>query len=505
MTLNATVRENARSAGDHIALKCGDEAINYRNLDVRTNRLANALIDAGVKPGDRIAWLAQNCHRWVESLLAAGKAGAVFCPLNWRLTSPELSEIVRDILPRVVIWQSELGDLAGELRSSAPDALWLPHDDLGASGYENFLASGNIDPPAMTESADAAVLMISVANPDGGYSGSMLSHDNLLVPASVMAKIQEIDRFSVNLASAPLYHIASLFALVPTLQMRGVNVMVRRPDARLLCEAISRHRCTHGFLLGPTADAIVKENDKAQYDLISFRSSLTTSGWSEMVTRDTSPWGLRSGGYGQTETNVVILAALADNVGGTSGCAAPYAEVRIVGENDVDVEPGQTGEIVVRGSSVHLGYWNRAAQNQYRFRNGWWHTGDLGKRDDEGVVTFIGPMGRLIKSGAENVYAAEVERCLASHPAVREAAIIGVPDDIWIQAIKAVVVLHAAASVTIDDLVNHCRERLASYKKPRLFVLQEHPLPRKGAAIDYARIDIEHGGGNYPGEGTRSV
>jgi long-chain acyl-CoA synthetase len=316
-----------------------------------------------------------------------------------------------------------------------------------------------------------------------------------------MAKLQDIDQNTVNLASAPLYHIASLFTLMPTLQMRGLNVMVRRPDARVLCETIARHRCTNGFLLGPTAEAIVKENLDGRHDLSSFRSSLTTPGWPSMVTRDTSPWGSRPGGYGQTETHMAVLAALASKATGTSGVAAPYAEVRIaVGEDDVDAPLDEAGEIVVRGPSVHLGYWNRPEQNQYRFRHGWWHTGDLGKRAADGIVTFIGPKGRLIKCGAENVYASEVERCLSSHAAVLEVAVIGIPDEIWVQAIKAIVVLKDEVDVSESDLLNHCRAHLASYKKPRSFVLQTEPLPRQGAAVDYRAIDERHGGGNYPGQ-----
>jgi long-chain acyl-CoA synthetase len=318
-----------------------------------------------------------------------------------------------------------------------------------------------------------------------------------------MAQLQSIDHHCVNLVCAPLYHIAALFSLVPTLLMRGTNVVVRRPEAALICRAINDHRCTHGFLLGPTAEAIVRENSANRYDLKSFRSSLTTPGWQEMVSADSSAWGRRSGGYGQTETNMAILAALAEGATSTSGRPAPYCAVRIVDTEGEEFRDGQTGEIAVRGPNVHLGYWNQDDQNKLRFRNGWWHTGDLGTRSADGMVTFLGPMGRMIKSGAENVYSAEVERCLIAHPAIRDAAVIGVPDELWVQSIKAIVVVEQTMTVTAEELLNHCREHLANYKKPRSFVFLAEALPRAGAVIDYELVDRIYGGGNYPGQAMK--
>jgi long-chain acyl-CoA synthetase len=489
-----------------LALRCRDVAITYQQLASRINRLANGLINEGVRNGDRIAWLGQNCHRWIETLMAVAKIGAILCPLNWRLSEREQAEVLSELSAKVVIWQTEeLGDLAQSLQAVAKDARWICHDSPGPDGYEHFLSQGSADESNRMADGNAAVLMISVANAEGGYSGSMLSHANLIVPGLVMAQLQAIDSQCINLVSAPLYHIAALFSLIPTLLMRGTNVVVRRTDAALICQAIDDCRCTHGFVLGPTAEAIVRENQNSQYKLKSFRSSLATAGWQEMVTTDTSPWGRRSGGYGQTETNMAILAALAENATSTSGLAAPYCEVRIVDTEDQDLQDSKIGEIVVRGPNVHLGYWNRDEQNKMRFRNDWWHTGDLGRRSADGMLTFIGPMGRMIKSGAENVYSAEVERCLLSHPAVREVAVIGVPDDLWVQSIKAVIVVEPTMTVTSDELLNHCREHLANYKKPRSFVFLTDSLPRKGTAIDYALIDTEHGGGNYPGHGSRTA
>jgi long-chain acyl-CoA synthetase len=506
LTLGATIRENARSTPHKTSVICGHVSLTHRELANRIALLTGAFRRAGVEKGDRIAWLGQNCHRWIEVLVAGGEVGAMICSLNWRHTSSETEQALKDFRPRIVIWQGlDFSPPSDGMRAAASNALWMAQDDDGPGGYESFMHAGPPDDWPSSGDADSPVLVLSVADAGGGSSGAMLSHTNLLVPGLLMAGLQEITAQTMNLASAPLFHIASMFTLIPTLQMRGTNVMVRRADPALICTAIHTHRCSHGFLFGPTADAIVEMNQDGTYDLHSFRSSLPNPRWQKMVSLDESAWGRRAGGYGQSETGMVVIAALADTASSTSGLAAPYAEVCIVDSDDLELPADAVGQIVVRGASVHRGYWNRVEQNAERFRGGWWHTRDLGKRSADGMITFVGPMGRIIKSGAENVYTAEVERCLMEHPAVLEAAVFGVPDAVWIQTVKAVVVQRNGSSVTEQELTDFCRQRLAGYKKPRSIVFQSDPLPRSGPAIDYASIDAFHGGGNYPGEGTRSI
>ena len=166
--------------------------------------------------------------------------------------------------------------------------------------------------------------------------------------------------------------------------------------------------------------------------------------------------------------------------------------------------PGETGEIVARGPTVMNGYWNRPEENEYRTRGGWHHTNDLGRREVDGSITFIGPATRMIKSAAENIYPAEVEGCIARHPAVAECAVIGVPDERWTQSVKAIVALHPDADATVDDIIEHCRQAIASYKKPRTVEFVDK-LPRAGFAVDYDALDARFGGGGYPGGRNRSA
>jgi long-chain acyl-CoA synthetase len=183
---------------------------------------------------------------------------------------------------------------------------------------------------------------------------------------------------------------------------------------------------------------------------------------------------------------------------GNAGRPGPLARVRIVDPEGNEQPVGTPGEIAVSGDVVHAGYWNRPEINARRMRDGWWHTTDLGRREEDGSIQFIGTMTRMIKSAAENIYPVEVENCLEQHPAVREAALIGVPDDRFTQSAKAVVSLAEGAAVTAEELIEHCRRHIASYKKPRSVEFVE-AIPRRDGAKDYEALDEMFGGGGYPG------
>ena len=178
--------------------------------------------------------------------------------------------------------------------------------------------------------------------------------------------------------------------------------------------------------------------------------------------------------------------------------------MRVIDEDGNDAPIGEPGEIVARGPTVMNGYWNRPEENEQRTRDGWHHSNDLGRREADGSITFVGPKTRMIKSAAENLYPVEIEQCIATHEAVAECAVIGVPDDRWVQSVKAIVVLAPGGHATDDELIAHCRERIASYKKPRTVEFVD-ALPRVGFAVDYDALDERFGGGSYPGGRVRSA
>jgi long-chain acyl-CoA synthetase len=443
-----------------------------------------------------VLWWGQNCHRLLETLFAVGRLGAVVCAVNWRQSTAELAFVLDDSRPKVVIWQDqEIGQTARAVRAEHRDsATWIQHDAAGLDSYEDRLERHRHDvaPPDLAD-AELPVLMMYTGAFDGKPNGALLSHRALLAQSMTLRMLEHLDEHTIYLNSGPMFHIGSLRRTITVAHGGGLNVFCRRVDATVLCELIERERCTHAFLQKPTMSQIVDINRDGKYDLSSLLSNGGPEGWAEMVTIVKDP--TVHSGYGQTELAGVVTFRFPESpsVGAWPG---PLALVDIHSPDGTPVERGQTGEIVVRGPMVMSGYHNRPGLTKYRSRGGWHHTNDLGRKEADGSISFVGPMERIIKSAAENIYPVEVETVLRSHPAVTDAAVLGVPDALWGQRVKAVIV--AGGSVTASSLLPFCREHLAGYKCPRLYQFVE-TLPRIGGQLDRDRLDADFGGGGYPG------
>ncbi len=498
LSLADVLREHRRSWPTRTAVVDGDVRLTYRELDDRVSQLAHALAAAGVGPGDRTLWLGQNSFRVLELLLAAAKIGAYCCPANWRQSIDELAFVVTDLEPAVTVWQEEeIGETVRAARDVAgAPGRWVQHD---SAEYESFLAGGDTADDFTPRDPTETVLLAYTAAFSGRPNAAMLSHTALVTQSLVMSRAADIGPEYVYLNSGPLFHLATLMQTFATFVAGGTNVFTRRVEAEEMCRLVDAERCTGAFLVGPTIKQMVEANRDRRYDLSSLRSGGRRPEWLEMITLDTSPMARNPGGYGQTEvTGMLTFNTLGDATIGTSGRAAPGVHVRIFDPDDVEVPDGETGEIVARGPTVMNGYWNRPVETAARLRGDWLHTNDLGRREADGSLTFVGPKTRLIKSAAENVYPAEVESALEHHPAVAQCAVIGVPDPKWTQSVKAIVVLADGATASADELIEHVRTQIASYKKPRDIEFVDE-LPRVGFAIDYDALDARFGGGGYPG------
>jgi acyl-CoA synthetase (AMP-forming)/AMP-acid ligase II len=511
LTLADVLREHARSRPDATAVVERGYRATYPELDERVNRLANALAEAGVGPSDRVLWLGQNSFRIAEGLLAAAKLGAMFCPANWRQSAEELAFVIDDLDARVVFWQEkEIGGNVRDARArTSSGARWVQHDAPGDDGYEGLLASGGPEEPDHFRFRDcdprSPLLVIYTAAFAGRPNGAMLSHTALIAQSLVLGNLAGIDDSFVYLNSGPLFHIGTFMNTLAAFVQGGTNVFTRRVDAEELCRLIETERCTGAFLVGPMFAQIRDANADGRYDLHSLRTSPAGPEWDAMVSPDTSRWARNPGGYGQTEVmGMLTYNALGVGGIGTHGRPSPVVQVRIVDPDDRELPDGETGEIVAKGATVMNGYWGRPELNETRGRNGWHHTNDLGRRETDGTITFVGPKTRMIKSAAENIYPAEVETCISSHPDVAACAVIGVPDSTWTQSVKAIVVTRDGRALTAGDVIEHCRRRIASYKKPRTVEFVD-ALPRGGFAVDYDALDAQFGGGGYPGGRNRSA
>jgi acyl-CoA synthetase (AMP-forming)/AMP-acid ligase II len=502
LSLYGRLRQLQTDQPDQLAVITGPQRLTYAQLTTRIDRLIAVLVDRGIGPGDRILWLGQNSHHVLELLVASARLGAVLCPANWRQSTDELKFVLNDWNPHLVVWQEEVGDrLTGLRTSTSPNgqAIWMPVD--GAGGYESVLQDQS---PQQTrdapDSSSEAVLALYTAAFSGRPAAAMLSEQGLYLQGLAHISVLETRHDDVNLVATPLFHVLAWVSLLPVLLMGGTNLFIPRPDAEEICRAIVDDGATTGPVMPQTAMQIAELNAHRGNDLSRFRSALRIRGWRDMTTPGTMP-----AGYGQTETTgPILIAPPGSKLGGPiQGRPSPIAQVRLVDQLGADVAPGETGELHVAGPTVTSGYWDRPEANAERLQHGWWDTGDIGRREANGIITFIGPNQRMIKTGGENVYPAEVESCLEAHPDVESAALIGRSDKTWGQLVTAVVVRRRDSDLDAQSLMADAQTKLAKYKVPREVHFVDE-MPMASGAKDYAALDARFGGGNYPGTAASS-
>ncbi|UBU15479.1 AMP-binding protein [Nonomuraea gerenzanensis] len=489
LTLSDVLADHARSRPQVTAVVDGEIRLTYPELDERVSRLAAALDGLGVSAGDRVLWLGQNASAVLELLLACSRLGAVFCPANWRQSEDELRFVLGDLTPSAVFW--EHSEPVAPLR----EASWIQ----AGEEYERLIAGASVREFAQVADTEP-VLALYTAAFAGRPNAALLSSAALVAHATSLLVVRQMEPGFTFLNNGPLFHVGTMMFCLATLQIGGTNVFTPAFDPEEVCRLVDAERVTQAFLFGGMIDAVAKANAGGKYDLSSLRFVAHSAEWDDMITVDDSPWcRSKMGGYGQTEVGgMLTFLGLAEGGAGFAGRPSPLVQVRILGPDGSEVPAGETGEICARGKTLFSGYFARPDLNAEKTAHGWHHTGDLGRREPDGTITFIGPKLRMIKTGAENVYPAEVERALKAHPAVADAAVIGVPDPDWHQAVKAVVALKPGAGVSEDELVEHVKGLLASYKKPRHVTFVD-AVPKRGFTPDYDALDAAHGGGNYPG------
>ncbi|NML08426.1 AMP-binding protein [Sphingomonas sp. G-3-2-10] len=483
----------------------GPGSLTYPQLADRVARLATWLARNGAATGHRVLWLGQNSAAILELMLACAQTGAALCIANWRQSPEEMLFTLDDLDPRLIVWQhGAIGATVAEVRSRRNNSAetWLRYDaDTGVSEYEAAIAGQSPHDDLPGASPGQPLLLLYTAGFSGKPAASILTQRGIIAQSFCYAAQREFDSSLRYLNATPLFHVATLLDMCAAFLIGGRNIFVPQASAGEMCELIDREGITATFVLPPTIEQMLVENADGRFNLKSLRSLPYNDAWNAMVTLDDSPWGKRPYGYGQTETmGYTTFNAIGAPGIGAMGRPSPIIRMAFVDDAGEPVPDGQVGEIAVRGASVSPGYWNRPEMDAARYTDGWRRTGDLGRREADGSISFIGSKGRLIKSAAENIYPAEVESCIRQLDGVADVAVIGTPDPQWTQSVKALVVLKPESAVTADQVIRHCRARIASYKKPRTVEFLA-ALPRVNGAMDYARLDADHGGGGYPGTG----
>jgi long-chain acyl-CoA synthetase len=489
MNLGEILAAAARAYPDRTALVWHDgaERRTYREVDERAAALAVGLVeDLKVQPGDRVAVMMSNSPELLETLFATWKAGAVISPLNARLTRDEVLHQVNDCGARVFIVGEEFTDMALSLTDQLTVETFVlagpAPAGAGAAGTALLTDlrdrhAGEQPPDPATGDGDVAWLAYT-SGTTGRPKGAMLSHGCLtFVAVSWLADLQRLEPEDVGLVAAPLTHGAGIMALA--FVMKGAcQVLLGGFDPARFLATVAEEKVTHTWLV-PTQVRILLDSPAMETaDLTSLRSIVY--GGAPMYVEDLKEAVARIGPvfvqlFAQTESPMTgtymraeehILNGPGSERLASCGHARSGMEVAILDEDDRRVPPGETGEICIKGPALMNGYWNQPEATAETLRNGWLHTGDIGRMDDHGYVFILDRTKDMVISGGLNVYPREIEEVLLRHPAISQAAVIGIPDPKWGEAVKAVVVADGSG-LTEAEVVAFAGEHLAGYKKPK--------------------------------------
>ena len=455
------------------------ERLTYLEFDQRAGALARALHDRlGVQEGDRVAVLAKNRQEYFHALFACAKLGAILVPLNIRLRVPELQYIVQDCRPRVLLHDPANAPAAA---MAAPAEWSVLHRVDFDTDYAALVAGGGApeERNPVQGLLDRPYLILYTSGTTGRPKGAVLTHGSVTWNAVNTAVSWELSSADVVVSPAPLFHTGGLnvFSL-PLLHLGGTVVLMETFDAARVLELIERERATVFFGVPTMLQLMVELPGFASADLSSLRwviagGAACPSPVAEALTR--RGIGFKQG-YGLTEVGpncFAISPADAVRKPGSVGFPIFHEDARVVDGQGSDVPPGRVGELLLRGPHAFAGYWNNLPATATTIVDGWVHTGDLVRRDEEGFFYIVGRLKDMYKSGGENVYPLEVERLIETHSKVAEVAVVGVPDPKWGEVGMAFVALRSGRStepgeaLTLEELVEFLRPNLAGYKLPR--------------------------------------
>ncbi|MBA8824974.1 fatty-acyl-CoA synthase/long-chain acyl-CoA synthetase [Saccharopolyspora lacisalsi] len=484
MTISDQVARHARTIPDDVALRFRGDGRTYRELDERVTRLANSLRQRGAGPGDRIAVLGLDGPEIVESYLACTRLGAICVPINFRLVTDEIAYVLSDSGAVAAVVDTATAEAMTEAREQLPaveNCLVI-----GASSdrsdtehsYEQALRQASSEPVDLFVDEHSPAFIMYTSGTTGRPKGAVLTHHNLLIHAfSSMAHLGTSEDDKVWLAAVPLFHIAGLSGMLPSLLRGGSTVILPsgRFDPTEVVDLLEHERVSSVFLVPAQWQAVCDVPGIARRDL----SALHRISWGAAPAPttllrtmiETFPHAEVVTSFGQTECSPITTTLRGRDALrklGSVGTPMLNVEARVVDEDMNDVPRGQVGEIVYRGPTVMKEYWGKPRETAEVFRGGWFHSGDLVRQDEEGYCYLVDRKKDMIISGGENIYCAEVEDVLAAHPKVSEVALIGVADPKWGEIPLAVVVPRETTDPpTAHDIDGWCRKRLARYKTPR--------------------------------------
>ncbi len=492
MNIGEWISKRALNKPERPFLKEDDREFDNRQFNERVNRTAHALTSLGIVKGERIAVLMVNTCEFLDILFACAKTGAIMVPLNIRLAPPELMHILRDAKPRMLVYSSEFDKTVDALKASDLKILhWHRHGGKEPSGDRDFSSHVSAFPGGEPDAAGGVgladpLLIMYTSGTTGDPKGAVITHENLLFAAIHSLVGYGVNKTYKSLVTSPLFHMGALGAsVIPVVYAGGSLVIKGFYNASDVVDLVVREKINYMFAVPAMYQLMTKTTEwpAADFSHVHFFISGGAPIPVAVIRKYQEEKGVGfAQGYALTETGRLTSLDLEDAItkAGSVGKEVFHVRMRIVDDEDRDVPAGEAGEIIVRGPNVSTGYWMRPEETKKTVRNGWFHTGDMGRRDDDGFLYIVGRKVEMIISSGENIYPAEVERAIEALPAVREAAAVGMPDNRRGEVVAAFVLLHEGQTLSESDVIHGLQGRIAQYKMPRKIIFVDQ-FPRNTA------------------------
>jgi acyl-CoA synthetase (AMP-forming)/AMP-acid ligase II len=494
MNLTNVLAETVRLHQSKKAVVCRGEEFTYKEFSNRVGKLSNALLSLGISKGDKVAVLHKNCHHFLEIYFATMQIGAVLVPLNHYLSATELAYILEDSESKLLIaninFTSKVNNTIGILKKDIK-ILYTSND------YEDFIESEDSNLPSVNVNENDAAQIYYTSGTTGKSKGVVLSYKNVYSHALCTIEELNLKDTDVWLHAAPLFHLADAWATWAITIIGGTHILVSDFNPKIVCEAIDNQKVTLTNLVPTMYFRLVNYPEINNYDYSSLRVLMSggapiSHSLVKMIIETFKCDYIQT--YGMTETSPFLtMSILKDHLLSlpfedqlkyktTTGRKFKGVGLKVVNEKEEEVNNNnkEVGEIIVKGDSITKGYWKLPQETNKAIKNGWLYTGDMATIDNEGYVTIVDRKDDMIITGGEKVYSIEVENTLYTHPAVLEAAVIGVPDEEWGERVKAVIVLKDGKSVTDKEIIEFCKKKIAGYKVPKQVEFQEC-LPKLGS------------------------
>ena len=450
----------------------------YREVNRESNRLANAMRGLGIRKRDKVALLSKERKEFAAMYMGLSKIGAVMVPLNYRCVARELEYMLTDCGAKALVFETEYDQTVAQMIGNLPELshyISLGKSDLAiVTPYERLLSSSSSEEPNVEVLEDDECAIIYTSGTTGKPKGAVMTHRtrvwctvNILLDGSV-----EEDAISVQ--ASPWFHAGALnIGVLPNLAIGSTMVLLTRLHPEDIGKAVESERGTHLLTIPTVISNLLSSGAFDRFDFSSLQKIYY--GGAAISLKDLEavlrklPKVQFFQGYGQTESTQLTVLKPQYQVSriGCTGKPHIFVDLKVVDDDDQELGPGIPGEVVTRGPHVMKEYLNLPEETEKAFKNGWFHTGDIARVDEEGFITIVDRKHDVIISGAENIYPKEIENVLHSHPKIKEAAVFGIPDEKWGESVCAAVILKENESLTEEDIITYCKENLASYKKPR--------------------------------------